>query len=648
MKNLLTLIILLIAINQLYGQGSIDCSTATIALDRLDGNNICNHSGNVDQWFKYTATVDGKITISNCGVSQDTKIEIYSSCGSQIPIIANDNYCGKQSEVVFKCKTGITYYIKWKLIKGYEIYIWELIEHDALQGDFCNNPKNAILGSNISNHIGSGEQWFTYTTTRSGKLKISSCDKTNEDTYIEVYKSCTGYPIAYNNDHCSKQSSVILECTANTKYLIRWKNKSISNSYEWDLSYIIPQQGDFCKNPLNASIGANQSNHSSGNDQWFTYTATVTGEIIISSCNQTHENTFVEIYSDCNNQIIFNDDFCANQSQLSFACIKDETYLIKWCNYHTLGTYSWTLTENENTEGHFCTSAYSAIVGTNNCNHTTGYDQWFKYSPELDGRIEVTNCGLTEENTYLEIYKDCDHIYLLVNNVCRSQESIIFPAYSDQTYFICWTNNYTSSTYDWILNHSPLNFGEECIQSHTAVLGDNSCTHTDDFDQWFSFTAPKTGKIIITSCKKTLFDTNLKLYSDCNTLLEENDDYCNEQSEITYDITEDETIYMRWIGEKVYNKTYTWNLSYDNATIINNSFIKPSSNEFNIDLSSYNDQTVSINVYNIYGQQVFSKTYTGGNSQLIGFKRLVPGIYIIEFRAINNQLITRQKIRIPN
>ncbi len=105
--------------------------------NNIDGPNI---------WFCYTAPCNGPVTVSLCGSSYDTKLDIYDDCYSfpswetSIPGAYNDDFCDRQSQVTFGAIKDHKYLIE---VGGYDdhagrgqLSIWcglsALIESDFL------------------------------------------------------------------------------------------------------------------------------------------------------------------------------------------------------------------------------------------------------------------------------------------------------------------------------------------------------------------------------------------------------------------------------------------------------------------------------------------------------------------------------------
>jgi hypothetical protein len=101
-----------------------ECVTATPVVDGANGpfTNVgfttslpawpCA-AGGIDVWFSYTATCTGNTTISLCGASYDSCIQVFSgTCGALVSIICNDDSCGLQSQVSVATTLGTTYFIR--------------------------------------------------------------------------------------------------------------------------------------------------------------------------------------------------------------------------------------------------------------------------------------------------------------------------------------------------------------------------------------------------------------------------------------------------------------------------------------------------------------------------------------------------------
>ncbi len=96
----------------LCGDVAITGSTSTATLDG-PGTSCTGLSVAADVWYTISGT-GGTITVSLCGSSYDTKLDIYTgTCGTLTNIGGcNDDFCGLQSQVSWSSSLGTTYYIR--------------------------------------------------------------------------------------------------------------------------------------------------------------------------------------------------------------------------------------------------------------------------------------------------------------------------------------------------------------------------------------------------------------------------------------------------------------------------------------------------------------------------------------------------------
>jgi len=103
--------------------------------------------------------------------------------------------------------------------------------------------------------------------------------------------------------------------------------------------------GDSCSIALAAVVGANDA---SGADQWFTYTATLTGTMTVSSAGAGGD-TKVWIYADCAGLLIdFDDDglgWPPGESELTIDVVTGTAYYIMWDGAWAPGPFTWMLEE---------------------------------------------------------------------------------------------------------------------------------------------------------------------------------------------------------------------------------------------------------------------------------------------------------------
>jgi len=65
------------------------------------------------QWYEFTGASDMTVTVSLCGSSYDTKLEVWGDCSDASYLLYNDDACGVQSEIAgVPFTAGSTMYVK--------------------------------------------------------------------------------------------------------------------------------------------------------------------------------------------------------------------------------------------------------------------------------------------------------------------------------------------------------------------------------------------------------------------------------------------------------------------------------------------------------------------------------------------------------
>ncbi|PLX10804.1 MAG: hypothetical protein C0594_04365, partial [Marinilabiliales bacterium] len=121
--------------------------------------------------------------------------------------------------------------------------------------------------------------------------------------------------------------------------------------------------GTDCSNPILASEGMNMADNSAGG-KWFYFIAPVGGNVTVSSCGYTEEDTYLYFYeTECGIEIDSYDDYCGYQSELSYPLNAGDTLIIMWGDDYTSGMYDWILEfELFNTEAEIITYEFAEQV----------------------------------------------------------------------------------------------------------------------------------------------------------------------------------------------------------------------------------------------------------------------------------------------
>ncbi len=309
----------------------------------VEGNNTANNLNNQEQWYVFVAPRSGKMILSTCGTTtEDTYVEVYLNECKIMADYYNNWGCDVQAKLEIPVFEGYTYYIRWAGIYTSGTYTWNLSITDPIPGEFCTNAIPAVVDTNESDHTHNIDQWFIYKATQDGYANISSCNLTDEDTYVGIYSNCSGSFITENNDYCDKQSKVRFPIRKDNYYYIKWYSYYTTGKYKWTLTIDPPLAGEVCSAAIDAQIGnSNLADHTAGIDQWFKYKATKNGRITANTCGLTTELTYLMVINDCSwgfENVETKNLNCGTQVKKYFEARKDQTFYFLWKNTYTSGT----------------------------------------------------------------------------------------------------------------------------------------------------------------------------------------------------------------------------------------------------------------------------------------------------------------------
>jgi hypothetical protein len=199
--------------------------------------------------------------------------------------------------------------------------------------------------------------------------------------------------------------------------------------------------------------------------------------------------------------------------------------------------------------GDTCNTAVPAVTGLNLADHSAGGEQWYTFSPNMDGKLTVSSCGYTPQNTSVIILEgNC------LSNIeigwgwdnCGQQSEASVAVDSGQQYLIRWLGDFIDSAYNWSLSMDTLAPGELCDLPIPVTQGMHTMSNVFGQEQWFSYTPSDTLLVTLTSCGLIGQDTYVAIYTDCGTMVANNDDFCGFQSEVSYVMNGGVTYIIQW------------------------------------------------------------------------------------------------------
>ena len=351
---------------------SFDTTAAT-----FDGPGLCMNSPNI--WYCYTATCTGDVTVSLCDSSFDTMLAVYGGCDYPTPvdlIECNDDFCGQASQVTFAAIQGSQYLIE---IGGYNPDTvgqgllnvacgpspTPVPNDNCINAQAVGNVTNLAFDNTLATFDGPGycvikkNMWYRYTATCTGDLTVSLCGS-SFDTKLAVYNGGICYPaegsmINCNDDFCGLQSEITFQAVAGNQYLIEVGGCTDSDYGQGVLSIICgvgpcPPANDSCYNAQPVSDATvltfdtscatfdGPGYYLTSANIWYCYTATCTGQTTVSLCGSSYDTKLV-VYNGCvcypnlGSMIEYNDDFCGQQSEVTFDVTAGNQYLIEVGGY---------------------------------------------------------------------------------------------------------------------------------------------------------------------------------------------------------------------------------------------------------------------------------------------------------------------------
>ncbi|MBC7772919.1 MAG: hypothetical protein H7210_10525 [Pyrinomonadaceae bacterium] len=206
--------------------------------------------------------------------------------------------------------------------------------------------------SNINN-----DEWFLWTATATGSANATTCGFTG-DTKIAAYNGATcppGAPIGCNDDACGLLTTCIFPVISGNQYLIQVGTYPGGANGTGTVTITGPGSGgpctdnDCCAMATVVSVPSTTAYNLTGAtndwpgtcgatatapDRWFSATAPSSGTMVVSTCGSSVD-TVITVLDECGGpQIVCLDDFCGLQTEVSFAVVAGEDYLIRMAGFN--------------------------------------------------------------------------------------------------------------------------------------------------------------------------------------------------------------------------------------------------------------------------------------------------------------------------
>ncbi|MGD2094383.1 MAG: GEVED domain-containing protein [Phycisphaerales bacterium] len=328
--------------------------------------------------------------------------------------------------------------------------------------------------------------WYRYTAACTGNVTVSLCGS-SYDTVLAVYSGGVCNPqqsalIGCNDDACGQQSELSFNVVNGIQYLIEVGGYGTATgqgviSISTDGTPPGGLTNNDCSNAIHignvTNLAFDTSNATfdgsgycmTSKNIWYCYTAPRTSDVTVSLCGSSYD-TKLAVYNGCGcspmpgHLIRCNDDFCGRQSEVTFAAIAGNRYLIEiggWTdsdfgqgvlNITSEGGAPPSEPANDNCNqaepvGNVTDKPFSTVNATFDgrglCMRSPNI--WYRYTAACTGDVTVSLCG-SGYDTKLAVYNagNCpprsSDLIECNDDACGWQSELTFEATAGNQYLI--------------------------------------------------------------------------------------------------------------------------------------------------------------------------------------------------------------------
>ena len=505
-------------------KGQISCSDAvptTVGTHTLPATTADYY------WYSFVMPSEGKLEITS---SAGEYVYIYSNSCSDPSSEGN----GRQNTTITSLKSGNEVFIRWDTKKGGD-FEWQLSISPIEVGEYCGSGASAIEGINTVPVVTWDEYWHRYTIPSDGKLIIRSTDR-----YANIYRNTCGnldYAVTTYGSEFDYSYVAATNLHSGEEVYIKWSSLN-GGGFDWNLLMSPVEVGDNCTVAANAIVGENAVPATTLREYWYHYIMPIDGKLRVNSS----ANEFVYIYSGtCGNLPSQSGKY--QQASVTNLSSGDDVY-IRW-KTEKGGNFSWDLSVSPTESGDYCAVSITAVEGTNTISATVNDEYWYKYTMPVDGKLKLS----TTANGYVyaygntcakPYYKDYGH-----------RDATISDLHSGEDVYIKW-RTIEAGDFDWQLNVEPLEQGEHCSSSTTAIEGTNT-TSTAKAKHWYRFVMPRDGKLALST------SDNRYVYVYRNSCFDKEWIKSGYQGASTTIVSSGEELFILWSSSN--EGSFTWDLS---------------------------------------------------------------------------------------
>ena len=490
----LSVFAILLSGNMAMAQGetcatAINVTTGTYTSDGpTTGNGASAYSGDVhSDWYSFTATQDGVVTISSCGSGGDTRLFGFTgTCGALTNVFDNDDDCSANETASYAITTGEVLYFEWSdAYDNTPVTFTVTLNTVTAGGEDCASAiavtegtytsDGPTTGNGASTYSGdTSSDWYSYTATQDGLVTISSCGSGSDTRLYGFTGSCgTLTNVIDNDDDCNANESASYIISTGEVLYFEWTDAYDTAPVNFTVSFgSVTAGGDNCATATAVTEGTytsdgpatgNGASTYSGdtNSDWFSFTAPTDGLLTISSCGSGNNSRLYGFTGTCGTlaNVIDSDDECGSNESATYSMTSGETVYFEWTDaFSSTGVIFDVTFSIEAVGGDDCANAVEVNEGVtytsdgptagNGASTYSGdtNSDWYYFIPSTTDSYTISSCGSGNDTKLFVFDGTCGTL----NNIadrdddCNVNEEVTLLMTSGTTYYIEWSDSYST------------------------------------------------------------------------------------------------------------------------------------------------------------------------------------------------------------
>lgn len=433
------------------------------------------HKNNSDNWYKIDLQ-QGQYLIERTGFP-DARFSVYENCSSTLGSMGDN----------FSITTAGTYYINesnWYDSET-EIGTFKIIKLE-MPSTTCSEASEIALGQSVAtSHPDNADAWYKISLVGGKVYQINdrNVPQTN-DVNAYIYTSCGATKEIASSSYY--RNCIFLYPTVNTTYYIKWTGTS-NYSYSWNVSEVTDNRVCALATPLTLGQSLivpayNEPDRPKTDDYgykhyWYTLNVTA-GKYYDFDFSQASlaqwSSDKIDILDACGGNTIAS----FNKSKTLIKATENAVWYIDVHN-RNYSQYTFSVAEKTQGDNRLCEFATPVVVGTQfTVSHADYETQWYKLNATAGTMYEVNIPQTSYENMY--VYDQCG----MANSIAFGYaDAFTFTAQAAGTYYIQFTNNYNSPTFNCTVGEITDN--RSCQYPTVLAEGETATANYSD-DSWYS------------------------------------------------------------------------------------------------------------------------------------------------------------------